>query len=261
MRSSARLLLLALGLVTALIAGCSSAEPDVRHSGARVDAAEARTLGALLHRNFQRGGAAFVVTVPYGAQAVLTLTGEVDFRTSAGRAQAVTTYNNGHADDTRTLFFTRDTLWCGDVPGLTTALVKAGKPKATYLSRPLTLSSGAGKPADLLDVVVQILLDLSSPSTDDSRFFLGRGYTWQGQRSIDSRLATLFSAPAGRTVAVDAADDQLVQYVTRLPLEGSGSLEVTVTLSDHGPRTIEVPTDGESVAAADQPRIAAAFGI
>src|SRR4051812_44196010 len=261
MRSRACLLALALGLAAALLAGCSGADAGVRHTGAPVDAAEARTLAGALHRDFQRGGADFVVTVPYGQQAVLTLTGEVDFRTFAGRAQAVTTYSNGRADDTRTLFFTRDTLWSGDVPGLAAALVKAGEPTATYVSRPVTVTGAAGKPAGLLDVLVRVLLDLSSPSADDPRFFLGDGYTWKGQRSIDSRLSTLFSAPGGRTVAVDAADDLLVQYVTPLPLEGSGSIEVTVTLSDHGPRTIDVPAAGESVAATDQPSIAAAFGI
>jgi hypothetical protein len=35
---------------------------------------------------------------------------------------------------------------------------------------------------------------------------------------------------------------------------------VTVTLSDHGPRSVELPADDTTVAAADQPVIAAAVG-
>ena len=47
-----------------------------------------------------------MVTAPYGEDTVLTLTGEVDFRHDIGRAQAVTSFGDGRADDTRTLYFT-----------------------------------------------------------------------------------------------------------------------------------------------------------
>ena len=36
---------------------------------------------------------------------------------------------------------------------------------------------------------------------------------------------------------------------------------MTVTLSDHGSRTLEVPTDEETAEAADHPEIAAAFAL
>ena len=250
-----RPLLVALGLALSLVAGCSTDSALDRHPGDPITDEEAGALAELLHRDYTRGGADFVVTAPYGAGVVLTLTGDVDFRDAVGRAQAVTTFADGRPDDVRTLFFSRDDVWLGDVPGLAKALAADGAPHATYLRRPL--STGSAEPV-LLDVALEILLNLSAPTADDRRAFLDGGYTWQGQRSIDSRLTSLFGLPGKRTVAVAASGNLLTQFVT--PLTG-GSDEVTVTLSDHGSRQVDLPAEDETAAAADHPRIAAGFGV
>jgi hypothetical protein len=250
-----RRLLPAVGLVTALLAGCSTGDAE-RSPGDPVTQQDADALAELLHRNYTRGGADFVVTAPYGEDTVLTLTGDVDFRAETGRAEAVTSFGDGRPDDTRTLFFTHEEVWVGGVPGLPEALAAAGEPGATYVHRPLT-AGDEGTTPPLLDALLEVLLNLSSPTPDDPRSFVGAGYTWQGQRSIDSRLTSLFGLEDGRTVAVAAADDLLTQFVTPL----AGGLEVTVTLSDHGSRTVGVPAPEETAEAAEQPGIAAAFGI
>jgi hypothetical protein len=257
MRSRACTLLVALGLAATLAAGCSAGDGGVRTIGDRVTPAEAAALADLLHKDSEQGGADFVVTAPYSPDAVLTLTGEIDFRRSVGRAQEVTTFSDGRGDDTRTIFFSPVDLWVGDIHGLTEALTRDGVPKAAYLRRPLTApDAAAGTP--LIDVIVRILVDLSAPSRDRASDFLGAGYTWQGQRSIDSRLASLFRLRDGRTVAVAASEDLLLQYVT--PLSGA-RYDVTVTLSDHGPRSIDLPSNSETAAVADHPAIAAALGV
>jgi hypothetical protein len=294
-----RLSLLGLGLSVALVTGCSAAQAD-RSTGDPVTAEEAEVLAGLLHENHVRGGADFVVTAPYSDDALLTLTGSIDFRRSVGRAQAVTSFSDGRAEDTRTLFFTPDALWIGDVPGLDDALAADGAPDATYLRRPLIASpdeepaeqepadeaadeaadekpadeaadeepadaagdGGAeqvdGDPTPLVDVLAELLLNLSARTADEPGSFLGGGYTWEGQRSIDSRLASLFGLPEGRTVAVGASDDLLTQFGT--PLAG-GDVDVTVTLSDHGSRRIDVPAEDETVDADDHPEVAAALGL
>jgi hypothetical protein len=251
-----RVLLPALGLVLGLVAGCSSGNAD-RAPGDPVTRQDAEVLAELLHRNFTRGGADFVVTAPYGDDTVLTLTGEVDFRQETGRAQAVTSFGDGRADDTRTVFFTDEDVWIGDVPGLSEALARAGAPGAGYLHRALTAGDEGATPP-LLDALVEVLLNLASRTADDPRSFVGAGYTWEGQRSIDSRLTTLFGLKDGRTVAVAASDDLLTQFVTPM---AAGELDVTVTLSDHGARTLPGPAEGETAEATDHPDIAAAFGI
>ncbi|WP_092198724.1 hypothetical protein [Blastococcus tunisiensis] len=250
-------LLLSAGLAMALVTGCTGDSGLDRTAGDPVTEEEAQVLSALLQRNQQRGGADFVVTAPYGDGELLTLTGAVDFRNEVGRAQVVTSFDDGRDDDVRTLFFTDEEVWVGDVPGLTDALAAGGVPAVTYLRRPVTLGSEDGAPL-LLDVLTEVLLNLSARRADDPRAFLDGDYTWQGQRSIDSRLTTLFGVPGDRTVAVDAAEDVLTQFVTPL---ADGGFDVTVTLSGHGMRPIDLPAAEETAAAADHPDVAAALGI
>jgi hypothetical protein len=255
MRSRARALLVALALAVSFVPACTAADEADRRPGDAVTAAEAQTLARLLHRNRERGGADFVVTAPYSDAATLTLTGEVDFRRSVGRAQAVTSFSDGRPDDTRTLFFTAEEVWVGDVPGLTESLEGAGVAGAAYLRRAVT--TGDRSPL-LVDVLVEILLNLSAPADDDPGAFTGGGYRWEGQRSIDSGLTSLFALKDGRTVAVGASDDLLVQFSTPLP---GDAFEVTVTLSDHGPRRLDVPAEEETADVADHADLAAAFGV
>ncbi|TQN40739.1 hypothetical protein FHU33_0088 [Blastococcus colisei] len=253
----ARRPLLAAGLALALVTGCTADIGTDRTAGDPVTEEEAQTLSTLLQRNQQRGGADFVVTAPYGEGELLTLTGSVDFRNAVGRAQAVTSFDDGRADDVRTLFFTPEEVWVGDVPGLADALAESGAPEAVYLSRPVTTGTGDGVPL-LVDVLTEMLLNLSARRADDPRAFLDGGYTWEGQRSIDSRLATLFGAPGDRIVAVDASDDLLTQFVTTVADAG---FDVTITLSEHGMRRIDLPADEETATTAEHPDVAATLGI
>ncbi len=257
MSRRARRLLVAGGLGLALVTGCTNASGAERNAGDPVSEEEARTLSALLHRNQERGGADFVITAPYGEDRLLTLTGSVDFRSHVGRAQAVTSFDDGRPDDTRTLFFTPEEVWVGDVPGLAEALAGGGAPEAAYLRRPVTTGTEDGAPL-LLDVVTEVLLNLSARSADDPRAFLDGDYTWEGQRSIDSRLTTLFGLPGGRTLAVAAADDLLTQFVTTV---ADADFDVTITLSDHGRRRIDLPAEETTADATEHPDVAAALGI
>jgi hypothetical protein len=248
--------LVVLAVATTLLAGCT-AEASTRAVGDSVTQAEAEVLADLLHRNHEEGGADFVVTAPYRDGVVLTLTGEVDFRDGIGHASAVTSFGSDREDDVRTVFFTADGIWTGDVPGLPEALADAGERNASYLHRDLTTARDDGGPL-LTDVLVTLLLRLATDSADEPASFLGADYSWQGQRSIDSRLTTVFELRDGRTVAVSAADDLLVQFSTPLL---DGAFDATVTLSDHGMRAVDLPADEETAEAADHPEIAATLGL
>ena len=237
-----------------LLGGCTTGDGADREPGAPVTAEEAQTLSRLLQRNHQRGGADFVATAPYGGDAVLTVTGEVDFRRSVGRAEVTTSLGDGGPDRTAGVVFTDDEVWLGEAPGLADELAAAGAPEARWLRRPL----GPDGTADLLDVVLRVVLNLGQAPADDPRSFLERDWTWQGRRSIDSRLSALFADPEGRTVAVDAAEDLLLQFGTPVPGE---SYEVTVTLVGHGRRPVVLPDDSTGVAASDHPEIAGRLGL
>ncbi|MGY2065915.1 hypothetical protein [Blastococcus sp. SYSU DS0619] len=246
----------AAGLIVLLLAGCTGSERQV---GEPVTEDDAAVLAELLHRNHQDGGADFVVTVPFSEDAVLTVTGEIDFRRAVGQAQAVTVVD-GEDRDTRTLFFDRDALWSGDLPGLPEALAAAGDPTASYLRRALPAEAGeAGLgEAELIDVVVRVLQNLSAENADDPGDFLDGSYRWGGDQAIDGEPTTVYRLRDGRTVAVDDSDETLVQYRTPLP---GGDQELTVTLADHGTRRLALPGEEETAAAADHPEIADAFGV
>ncbi|MCZ2858829.1 hypothetical protein [Blastococcus sp. VKM Ac-2987] len=241
----------AAGLAVLLLAGCTS---DERLSGEPVTEDDAAVLAELLHRNHEEGGADFVVTVPFAEDAVLTLTGEIDFRRAIGQAQAVTVVD-GEDRDTRTLFFDRDALWSGDLPGLPEALAADGDPTASYLRRPLPTGPAE---AELIDVVVRVLQNLSADAADDPGAFLDGPYRWHGEQEVDGQAASVYRLRDGRTVAVADSDETLVQY--RTPLPGGGP-EVTVTLADHGTRRLALPGEDETAAAADHTEIAEAFGV
>lgn len=241
----------AAALVLALATGCAG-DDGRRDAGDAVTEDEAALLAGLLHRNHTEGGADFVVTAPFGPGAVLTLTGEVDFRAGTGRAQAVTSTDG--VEEFRSVFFSRDELWFGDVPGAAEALSASG---ATFLSRPI--GAGDAEPP-LVDVLVTVLLGLSAASDDEPAGFLDDGYTWQGRRSIDGRPTELFGLPGDRTVAVSSTEDVLVQFATPLPA-ADGELEVTTTLADHGRRALDLPEEAQSAPVADHPELAAVLGL
>jgi hypothetical protein len=244
------------GAVTALalvLTGCSDDEAPPRVAGDPATTAEAEVLAEVLHADFRAGGADFEVSAPFAEGAVLTLTGEIDFSRSIGRAQAVTSYGNDQPDQTRTLFFTQTDLWQGDVPGLADALTAAGLPPATYARRPIATTDATGT-ASLLDVLVQMVTRLSARTADDPRSF--EGYTWGGTESVNGELASVFRSSTGAEVAVAAESQLLVQYVTELQ-----DFPVTITLADHGEREITLPADADTVDTTAHPEIAAALGL
>jgi hypothetical protein len=254
-RSTPVALATAAGLLLGTLAGCTGDDGRDRQPGTAVTAEEAKALARLLQRNQQRGGADFVATAPYGGQgAVLTLTGAVDYRQAEGRARAVTTTADGEEDRAATIYFTAEELWIGEVDGLAEALTAEGAEGAVFLRRPTTVVPDGT--AELVDVLVGVVLNLATVRPDDPADF--DGWTWEGQRSIDSRLCALFGIPDGGTVAVAATDALLLQYGTALP---GGDVQVTVTLADHGRKQIDLPAEGSSAPAADHAEIAAGLGL
>ena len=242
-----------LGVVAALLAGCGADETAQRTPGDPVSTQEAEVLSQVLVADREAGGADFEVRAPFAQGAALTLTGESDFEGSIGRAQAVTTYGDGRPDETRTLFFSEEELYQGDVPGLAEALGGAGLPAATYVRRPVTATNANGT-ASLLDVLVQMVTRLSAATADDPGSF--GDYTWRGAQQIDGELASLFQSGTGATIAVGTESRLLLQYVTRLQ-----DFDVTIDLSDHGEREITLPADADSVDLTAHPEIAATLGL
>ena len=262
LRGPRRLLLPSLGLVLGLVVlltGCasgSSKDATTRPPGDQVTAGEAKVLAGLLHGNFEKGGADFQVSAPYDTDATLTMTGSVDFLNSTGQAKAVTTYKTGQPTDSRTVFFTTQNIWFGDVPGLSQALAGRRLPDAQYVERPLAPVANTGQ-AQLVDFLCRLVLNLSSRSSDDPKSFQNSNYVWDGQRNVDGHLANDYTLAGGATVSVPS-DKLMLQYVTK---PQGQNFEITITLPEHGRRTIDLPSAGQTVSGTDHPDIVQALGV
>lgn len=235
------------------VAGLSACveESTERQIGDPITEGEAETLAGLLNANFTAGGAAFRVVAPYAENSTFTYTGTMDFTTSTGTGIAVTDYNGEQPAESRSLYFTTDEATFGDVPGLTDAMAAAGVPGVSFMRRQILPGQ------DLIDTALALLPRLAATEPDSAAAYLERDYTFQGQTTIDGQLAALFSFGQAQ-VAVGVNEKLMLQYVTTLP---NSAVQVTITLSDHGPQTVVAPPVEQTVSATDYPDIALAVGV
>lgn len=244
-------LLVALLSVALLLTGCSDDNANAnRAPGDKITVEEARVLADVLHRNVEEGGADVTVTAQYAEQALLTMTGSVDFTTRTGTLDAVTTFTTGQPDDVRTIYFTADRITVGNVPGLTEALSEAGRDGVLYVRSDLDQLNR------LVDNIVGMLVRLAAERADDPRNLIAAGYTWEGAGRIDSVLTSTFRS-AGASISVGVEDKLLHQFVAPPPNQ---TFPVRITLTDHGPRAIEFPPEEQIADASAYPEIAAQFG-
>jgi len=248
LRSLLALLVIVASLVG--IAGCVE-ESGESQIGDPITQGEAETLAGLLNRNFLAGGAQFRAVSPYAENTTFTYTGTMDFTTSTGTGIAVTDYSGLQPAEARSLYFTTDDMTFGDVPGLTDAMAAKGVPGVNFMRRQIR----AG--AELIDTIVALMPRLAVPEPDTAAAYLERDYTFQGQTTIDGELAALFSFGQAQ-VAVGVNEKLLLQYITTLP---NSAVRVAITLSDHGPQSVEAPPAEQTVSATDYPDVAAAVGV
>ncbi len=245
-------LLALLAIVVSLIglAGCVE-ENGERQIGDPITEGEADILAGLLNRNFTEGGVAFRAVSRYAENSTFTYTGTLDFTTGTGTGIAVTDYNGQQPAESRSLYFTTDEVTFGDVPNLTESMAAAGVPGVNFMRRQIQAGQA------LIDTVAALLPRLAADEPDNAAAYLERDYTFQGQTTIDGQLAALFSFGQAQ-VAVGVNEKLMLQYVTTLP---NSAIQVTVTLSDHGPQTVEAPPADQTVSATDYPDVAASVGV
>ena len=246
-----RLLALLLCLMAVLSLSSCVEENAERQIGDPITQGEAEVLAGLLNRNFTAGGATFRIAAPYAENTTFTYSGTMDFTTSTGAGTAVTDYDGQQPAESRSLYFTTDDVTFGDVPGLTDAMAAAGVPGVNFMRRQILPGQ------DLIDTLVALLPRLAAPEPDTAAAYLERDYTFQGQTTIDGQLAALFSFGQAQ-VAVGVTEKLMLQYVTTLP---DTALRVTITLSDHGPQTVDTPPADQTVSATDYPEVAAGVGV
>lgn len=234
-----------------VLTGCTSNDQySNRAPGDKITLAEAQILADVLYLDGQNGGADVTVRAQFAEEALLTMTGTVDFTTGTATFDATTTYTTGQPDETRTIYFTPDRLIVGNLPGLTDAMKADGRPDVQYLRAPLDPA------ARLADNIFGMITRLTAAKPDDPRNLLLAGYRWEGPGRIDNVLANTYSTKSG-TVSVGVEDKLLHQFVAPVP---GGDFPVTITLTGHGKRTIDFPPEEQIADTSAYPDIAAEFG-
>ena len=96
-----------------------------------------------------------------------------------------------------------------------------------------------------------------SPVAVEARAVVGLGHAARGEPDASVLQETIRDAQDDVARLARHADDLLVQFTTPL---GDGVVVATITLADHGPRTVDLPADEETAEVADHPDLAAGFG-
>lgn len=235
-----------------LLTGCGGGDPDAeRTSGDAITQTEAAVLADVLHRNLEQGGATFEVSAPFAEGALLTMSGSIDFTTETGTVESTTTYpGEVQPDESRVLYFSRDRVLVGGIPGLADAMSAAGRDGVQYLRSDLSPATR------LADNIAAMLLNLRADASDDPDNLIASGTTWVGTIRIDNVLTDTFRTGAA-TVSVGVEDKLLHQYATT-PL--NNDFEVTITLTGHGEQVVAFPPEEQVADTADYPQVAAQFG-
>lgn len=235
-----------------LLAGCADeGSINDRAPGSAITATEAAVLADVLHRNLEKGGATVVVSAPFAEGALLMMTGVVDFAAETGTVETTVTYPaEDQPRESRVLYFSRDRIDVGGIPGLTDALAADGRAGVQYLRSDLDPASR------LVDNILAMLLNLRADAADDPDNLIASGTTWLGATRIDNVLTTTFRTGVA-TVSVGAEDHLLHQYAAP-PL--NGDFDVTITLTTHGRQKVTFPPEEQVADAADYPDVATTFG-
>lgn len=235
-----------------LVAGCGEDDPNAgRSPGDDITAAEAQVLADVLYRNVEEGGADVTATAQYAEEALLTMTGSVDFTTKTGTLDTTTVFATGQPDEVRTIYFSTDRLVIGNVPGLTDAMSAAGRTGVQYLR------SDLNQQGRLVDNIVGMIIRLTADQADDPDNLLAAGYTWEGPGRIDSVDTNTFRNGTA-SISVGVEDELLYQFTAPPP---DNTFPVQITLANHGPREIAFPPEEQIADASAYPEIAAQFGF
>lgn len=243
-----------LALLTAVLVltGCTADNTNAnRAPGDEITVEEARVLADVLHRNVEEGGADVTISTQFAEEALLTMSGSIDFTTRMGTLDTKTTYSDGQPEEVRTIYFTADRILIGNIPGLTDAMAAVDRAGVQYLRSEL---DQAGR---LVDNIVGMLTRLAADQPDDPNNLLLAGYTWQGAGRIDAVLTNTFSS--GEATFSVGVEDRLLHQFAGPP--ANNTFPIRITLSNHGPREVDFPPEEQIADASAYPEVAAQFGF
>jgi hypothetical protein len=198
---------------------------------------QAQALARVLSNNAEKGGARFRLRNPLPDGRALLMTGQIDFLASKGTMLLQVEGTGGVPSRGRRLAWKRATIFEGDIPGLTAAMVKRGRPGISWVSRPAALAAGP------VDESIAILNKLAAPKPENPVLLQQGKNAYVRSDVLGNTKVDVFRVGLTRLTAT-AADALLLKFEARI---GTARTTGSVTLSGHGPQRVVLPTPATTV--------------
>jgi hypothetical protein len=210
-------------------------------AGTKLTQDQAVALSQALVKNFQKGGAEFTATVPFGV-ATFTIEGQMDWTKHLGAATLTTTYKDGvRATQTEQIYWS-DRVVVVPLEGLTEEMTKLGRPEVKYVARPLD-SRGS-----TLDRVLVYIDTLASNRAENPVLLRQKdGVAFLGAEDVAGTATNRFSTGANAQFWLTSkAPGSGVMVRSSAQFKGlPGRFELL--LRNHGPKTLTFPAEAEVV--------------
>lgn len=217
---------------------------------ARLTTAQALTLSRMLLKNDQAKGAVVEMFVPFGSGATFTLRGPVDWAADQGSFVMSTTRSDGVPVPDSRVIWDRGALLT-EVAGLEPAMAAKGRPGVTFAQKALTPQAAS------LDQIVAFVGSLAVDRAENPILLRQGDTAFLGSKTVDG--AAVDGYRFGKTrYWIDPASGLLRQVEARFARYDQS---VVVTLRDHGPQTIELPSASEVVDATTIPDVMATLTV
>ena len=197
---------------------------------ARLTTAQALTLSRMLLKNEEAKGAVAEMSVPFGSGATFTLRGPVDWAGDQGSFVMSTTRSDAVAVPDSQVIWDRGSLLT-EVVGLEKAMEAKGRPGVTFVRHALNPQSAS------LDQLVAFVGSLAVDRAENPILLRQGDTAFLGSKTVEGVVVNGYRF--GKThYWIDPSSGLLRRIEARFARYDA---PVVVTLTDHGPQTIDLP--------------------
>lgn len=228
-------------------AGPSTVDPRADDKS-RLTASQAFTLSRMLVKNEQAKGAVAEVVVLSGSAEKFTLRGSVDWAVDQGSFVMSTVRSDGVAVPESRVIWDRGSLFT-QVAGIEKAMEAKGRPGVTFVQRALDPQTVS------LDALVAFVGSLAVDRAENPILLRQGDTAFLGSKTVDGVAVDGFRFGKTR-YWIDPSSGLLRQVEARFARYDQS---VVITLTDHGPHTVEVPPASAVVDATTIPDVLSAL--
>lgn len=230
-------------------AGPTTVDPRADDQG-RLTTGQALRLSQMLLKNDQAKGAVAEMFVPFGSGATITLRGPIDWAGDQGSFVMSTTRSDGVAVPDSRVIWDRGSLLT-EVDGLEKSMEARGRPGVTFVQRALNPQTAS------LDQLVAFVGSLAVDRAENPILLRQGDTAFLGSKTVDGVVVEGYRFGKTR-YWIDPSSGLLRRVEARFARYDES---VVITLTDHGPRTIDLPPASAVVDAATIPDVLSELNV